>query len=66
MYGTVAHLKVKPGHDQKLKEFSEGAGSEPIAGAVASYVYRLAEASDAYVLAAVFEDEASYRANASS
>ena len=66
MYGTVAFLTVKPGNDQALKAYAEGPGAEPIAGVVASYVYRLAAGGGAYALAVVFEDEAAYRANAAS
>jgi quinol monooxygenase YgiN len=66
MYGTIAFMKIKPGNDERLKAYAEGPGSEPIPGAVASYVYRLDGAEGTYAVAAVFESEAAYRANASS
>ena len=66
MYGTIAFMTVKPGSDERLRAYAEGPGSEPVAGVVASYVYRLDAGADRYALAVVFEDEAAYRANAGS
>ena len=62
MYGTVAHLKTKPG---ALESFKRMEMRHP-KGFIASYAYRLDSNPDELMLVVLFEDEASYRANAES
>jgi heme-degrading monooxygenase HmoA len=62
MYGTVAHLKTKPG---ALESFKRMEMRHP-KGFVASYVYQLDSDPNELIMVAIFEDEASYRANAES
>jgi hypothetical protein len=62
MYGTVAHLKVKPGAIDSLNRME----NRKPEGYVASYVFRLDQNPDEVILVAIFEDERSYRANADS
>ena len=68
MYGTVAHMRVKPNHQQQLQamndNWSQGRGSQ-VPGYVASYVLRPDDRPDELILLAVFRDRESYRANAS-
>ncbi|MHB8573588.1 MAG: hypothetical protein ACYDAY_11660 [Candidatus Dormibacteria bacterium] len=64
MYGTVAHLKARPGTEEKLLSYDAGTAARRPAGYVASYIYRLEGRSDEYMLAVAFEDRDSYRRNA--
>jgi quinol monooxygenase YgiN len=67
MYGTVARMHVKAGHAEQLQqlndEWTQGRGAQA-AGYVASYVFRPDTRPDELVLVAIFQDRASYRANA--
>jgi heme-degrading monooxygenase HmoA len=62
MYGTVARMKVKPGALESLKRMEERHPK----GFIATYAYRMDSNPDELWLAVLFEDEASYRANANS
>jgi hypothetical protein len=62
MYGTVAHLKTKPGAIESFKRME----MRHPKGFVASYVYQLDSDPSELMMVAIFEDEASYRANAES
>jgi quinol monooxygenase YgiN len=62
MYGTVARLKLKPGHLEAFK--AELEDREWPEGAVAWYVYQTDDDLNQLFLAVVFEDKASYLANA--
>src|SRR5438105_15413710 len=68
MYGTVARMRVKAGHEQQLQamndEWAQGRGRQ-VDGFVASYVLRPDERPDELLLVAIFRDRDSYRANAS-
>ncbi|HEY3061077.1 MAG TPA: antibiotic biosynthesis monooxygenase [Chloroflexota bacterium] len=68
MYGTVARMRVKSGHDQQLQamndEWTQGRGRQ-VEGFVASYVLRPDERPNEMILVAIFRDRDSYRANAS-
>ena len=67
MYGTVARLHVKPGHQQQLQtmteEWERGRGRQ-VPGYVTTYVLRPDERPDELILVAIFRDRESYRANA--
>ena len=67
MYGSIFHMKAKPGQEQKIvdqfKSFDEN--RRPIVdGALGGLVMRPDGAPGTVVGVAVFRDEASYRANA--
>ena len=68
MYGTVARMRVKSGHELQLQalndEWTQGRGRQ-VEGFVASYVLRPDERPDELILVAIFRDRDSYRANAS-
>lgn len=64
MYGTVAKTVVKPENRQKLAELVERQmGEREVAGYVASYVL-FENDSDVAWMFAIFEDRATYDANA--
>ena len=67
MYGTVARMRPKPGHEQALIELNEEWQRErkpKVKGAVGAYVLRPDNKPDEMILMAVFEDRQTYRANA--
>ena len=67
MYGTVARMMVKSGHEQDLIEmqrsWDETRGVNAI-GAVASYVFKSDDTPNEYTLVAIFRDRAAYQQNA--
>jgi hypothetical protein len=63
MYGTVAKTRVKPENREKLREVVGRQLEEKIPGLITSYVLWEND-SDVSWLLAVFEDRASYDANA--
>lgn len=66
MYGTVARMRMKPGSEAKLLELQKSFEGERIAGYKTSYVYRMNDDPSVLFLAVVFDDKASYEANAAS
>ena len=68
MYGTVARMRVKPGHYEQLQqmnaEWEQGRGRE-VPGYMATYVLRPDNQQDEVIMLAVFKDRETYRANAS-
>lgn len=69
MYGTVAHLRAKPGQEQGILDYVAywvRDRKPQIPGAVGGYVYRLDNDPGAWVFAVAFADKASYTANAQS
>lgn len=67
MYGTVARLKVKPGMEGELEAFGRNWTAErkaQVKGAIGGYIYRLDADPSTMLMAVVFEDRASYHANA--
>jgi len=67
VYGTVARMRIKPGHEQALmnmqNEWNETRG--PAAkGAVAAYVFKSDRDAEEGTLVAIFRDRESYFANA--
>lgn len=66
MYGTLAELKVMPGrHDRLAAQMNEYRGLD-VPGLVGSYLLRSNDDPSTCYLMAVFEDQASYVANAES
>ncbi len=69
MYGTVAHLRVKPGQEQGVIEYMEHWSRERkphVPGVIGGYLYRLDSDPGVWVMAVAFADKASYTANAQS
>jgi heme-degrading monooxygenase HmoA len=64
MFGTIAKLKFKPGSFEKMQETMSAREAQEAKGFVSTTVYRSQSEPDVVWLAVVFEDEASYRANA--
>ncbi len=67
MYGTIARLRAKPGQREELRRLMSEWNRErkpSVRGARESYVLLPEAAPDEAILVAVFEDQASYRANA--
>lgn len=68
MYGTVARMRVKPGHFEQLlkmnEEWEQQRGRLTTAGHVAAYVFRPDNHPDEAILVAIFQDRERYRANA--
>jgi heme-degrading monooxygenase HmoA len=66
MYGTVAQIKVKPGKETELMEYSRDVESQNIPGWISTYVYRMDNDPNEYYLTVVFESKEAYVANANS
>ena len=67
MYGTMARIRVKTGHEDDLMKVNERWSTErkaKVPGVVAGYLYKLDSDSRNHIMVAVFQDKASYRANA--
>ncbi len=67
MYGTVARMHPKPGHEQTLIELNDEWQRErkpKVKGALGAYVLRPDNKPDEMILMAIFEDRQTYRANA--
>jgi quinol monooxygenase YgiN len=67
MYGTVAQMRVKSGHEGQLQEMNEKfehERSRQVPGFMATYVFKTDRDPNHFVLVAVFRDRESYRANA--
>ena len=67
MYGTVARIKATQGKEKALtglmEEWNKTRGPM-VKGAVAGYLYKLDKKPGEYLMVAVFEDKATYAANA--
>jgi quinol monooxygenase YgiN len=69
MYGTVAHLRLKPGQEQGLIEYVQSWTRErkpKTPGALGGYVYRLDNDAGTWIFAVAFENKETYTANAQS
>jgi len=67
MYGTIARMRPKPGQTKAIvamMEEWERTRRSKIKGAVATYVYKPDRKPDELVMAVVFQDKKTYRANA--
>lgn len=62
MYGTVARLKVKEDAIDDVKAWAQDDRRPD--GGVAAYVFKSDDDPQEFFLVAIFEDKASYRANA--
>jgi quinol monooxygenase YgiN len=66
MYGTIARMRLKPGQEGAMQETMREYETLNVPGYVSSTVYKMDEDSNEFYMAVVFEDQASYRANAES
>jgi heme-degrading monooxygenase HmoA len=66
MYGTIAHVRARPGMEARLKEEIRRFEEARTPGAIASYVYRMDADTNDYYIAVIFESKAAYIANAQS
>lgn len=66
MYGTIARLRLQPGMEQQLQDFSRATERVQIPGLVATYVYRMDADPRDYYLVVIFDSQATYIANATS
>lgn len=66
MYGTVARIRTLPGKGAEFEQISKEYEHLAVDGQLATYVFKLDAGPDEYYLVAVFRDQASYHANASS
>lgn len=67
MYGTVARMRVQPGKEAEIAAYGESLakeGERNIKGMIGAYIYRLDADPTTFIMAVVFEDKASYHANA--
>ena len=64
MYGTVAHLRLKPGMEADLDKEMAHYESLKIPGFVSTMLYRMDRDSNEFYMAVAFTDKASYLANA--
>ena len=65
MFGTVARMKLKPGSFEKMQDLMKGFEEREVKGFMFNAVYRGQSDPDEVWLVVGFQDEASYRANAS-
>ena len=66
MYGTVAHMRIKPGAEGQLSEQMRVFEAAKAPGVVTTYLYKMDADPNEYYLATVWESKAAYTANASS
>lgn len=67
MYGTIARMKVKAGHEGALATLTDQWAGEGVhEGFIAHFAYQLDNDPSTIILAVMFRDEASYKANAAS
>ena len=64
MYGTVAHMRLKPGMGAKLNEEMAQYDSLKIPGFVSTMVYRMDRDPNELYMTVAFTDKESYVANA--
>lgn len=67
MYGTIARVRPKAGQEKAMMALMDEwrkSRKAKVKGAIASYVYKLDRDPGQLVMAVVFKDKQSYRANA--
>lgn len=65
MYGTIARMKIKPGAEEKFREYGQD-GPNRVPGVVFEYIYKLDSGSNDYILVVGFESKEAYVKNANS
>lgn len=66
MYGTVAHMRMKPGMEDKMASHMKEYESLNIPGSIGEFVYRMDSDPNECYLAVLFDSRQSYEANANS
>lgn len=66
MYGTVAHMRMKPGAEEGLMAQLREFAPLRVPGYQATYVYRMDDDPQDIYVAVVFDSKATYDANADS
>jgi quinol monooxygenase YgiN len=66
MYGTIARLRVKPGHLEKLQEAMDPGRLKATKGMVSVHVYQQDMDSNELYMSVLFDNREAYRANAES
>jgi quinol monooxygenase YgiN len=66
MYGTIARMRLKPDQEAAMQAMNREYETLNVPGYVSTTVYKMDADSNEFYMAVVFEDEASYRANAES
>ncbi|MGA3031436.1 MAG: hypothetical protein ABSE58_12000 [Candidatus Limnocylindrales bacterium] len=64
MYGTIARLRIRKDAEGGLRGVMNAMESRPVAGFIASYVYRLDSDPQDLMLAVIFADREAYVRNA--
>jgi heme-degrading monooxygenase HmoA len=64
MYGTIAHMRVRKGQQDQVRQMMQQMEQRPMAGFVASHVYRLDSDPQELMVAVLFADKDSYVRNA--
>jgi hypothetical protein len=66
VYGTVAHLQLKPGMEEKLRQLDREEAELNLPGFVFEHIYRLDQDPQKYIMVIAFVSREAYLANASS
>ena len=66
MFGTVARMRLKPGHEELFQQLGGDIDQSPPPGFVSRVLYRSVDDPNEIWLAVVFESEQAYRENAAS
>lgn len=66
MYGTVTRMHLKPGSEAQFKAMSDEYRDLKIPGFRQAYIYKMDANPNEIMMAVVFDDKASYHANAAS
>ena len=67
MYGTIANVRVKVGHEDRIKRLMQQWNTErkpKVKGALPGYVFQLERDPQDWIMVALFQDKESYVANA--
>ena len=67
MYGTVAHMRIKAGHGDAVRELIQEWNTErkpKVQGALNGYLFRLDRDPQDWIMVGLFADRESYLANA--
>lgn len=64
MYGTVAHMQLKPGAEAEMQQQMKQYEALNVPGFVRSTIYRMDSNPNELYLAVVFENKEAYHANA--
>jgi quinol monooxygenase YgiN len=66
MYGTVAHMKLKPDMEEQVIQTMKSFEAQHVPGFITTYCYRMDADAHDYYIAVVFSSKETYWANAKS